>query len=421
MLRDFRHLLLGLLLPVMAAQAQIVVDVSGAHQRARPIAILPVQGDPGVRMDYIISSDLHKTGLFQPISPDTFPMRPDSPTAIDFGAFSGIGADYVVLGRMLGGANGQFTLSQVGDQALLANEPISDRDARMVAHKAADMILEKLTGQRGAFATSIAYVLEQDRGNARHYSLLVSDMDGSNRREIFSSAQPILSPAWSPDGRQLAYMTYQGNQSQLVVQDVGSGARRVVAQNEGMSSSPAFSPDGRSLAFAQSSNNNFDIYLLDLGSGTKTRLTDHAAIDTEPAFSPDGNTIYFTSDRGGSPQIYRMSRRGGGAERAVVGSGYTAGGDLSPDGSAVVMTRQSGGGYQIGLYDLGSGRFEALTNGRLDEGASFAPNGQLIIYATREGGQSVLKIINRLGGVAQTLSDPSERLRDPAWGPDPRN
>ncbi|MDO4776103.1 MAG: Tol-Pal system beta propeller repeat protein TolB [Cardiobacteriaceae bacterium] len=421
MLKDFRHLLLGLLLPVVTVQAQIVIDVSGAQQRGRPIAILPVQGDPGVRMDYIISSDLHKTGLFQPISPDTFPMRPDSPAAIDFAAFSGIGADYVVLGRMLGGANGQFTLSQVGDQALLANEQISDRDARMTAHKAADMILEKLTGQRGAFATQLAYVLEQDRGGSRYYALLVSDIDGANRREIFSSAQPILSPAWSPDGRQLAYMTYQGNHSQLVVQDVNSGARRVVAQNDGISSAPAFSPDGRSLAFAQSSNNNFDIYLLDLGSGTKSRLTDHAAIDTEPAFSPDGNYIYFTSDRSGSPQIYRMSRRGGGAERAVVGSGYTAGGDLAPDGRSIVMTRQSGGGYQIGLHDLSTGRFEALTNGRLDEGASFAPNGQLIVYASREGGQSVLKIINRLGGVAQTLSDPSGRLRDPAWGPDTRN
>ena len=231
--------------------------------------------------------------------------------------------------------------------------------------------------------------------------------------------EPILSPSWAPNGRAIAFVTYANHYAQIVIQELGGG-RRVVAQGNGISSAPAFSPDGNYLAFVQSDNNNPDIYLLNLASGGKTRLTDHSAIDTEPAFSPDGNYIYFTSDRSGSPQIYRMGRNGGSAERVVSGNGYSANSDLSPDGSSLVLTRQSGGGYQIGTYDLASKRFDALTNGRLDEGASFAPNGQLIIYATKEGGRSVLKVINSKGGVAQTLSDPNGRLRDPAWSPDTR-
>ncbi|MDO4643811.1 MAG: Tol-Pal system beta propeller repeat protein TolB [Cardiobacteriaceae bacterium] len=411
---------LSMLLSFTTAQAQVEVNVSGAQVAARPIAILPVQGDPGVKMDYIIASDLHKTGLFQPLAPNSFPALPASVAEINYAAWKQAGADYVVMGQMSGANAGQFTLNDVTSSSQLANDTLNDADARQLAHQAADWILFRLTGKRGVFGTKLAYVLEQGGANgSRRYTLLVSDVDGANRHEIYSSAEPILSPAWAPNGRAIAFVTYANNHAQIVIQDIGGG-RRVVAQGDGISSAPAFSPDGGSLAFVQSDNNNPDIYLLNLASGAKSRLTDHAAIDTEPTFSPDGNYIYFTSDRSGSPQIYRMGRNGGGAERVVSGSGYSANSDLSPEGNALVLTRQSGGGYQIGTYDLASKRFDALTNGRLDEGASFAPNGQLIIYATKEGGRSVLKVINSKGGVAQTLSDSSGRLRDPAWGPDTR-
>ena len=411
---------LCLLLPWTAAHAQVEVNVSGAQVAARPIAILPVQGDPGVKMDYLIASDLHKTGLFQPLDPKSFPENPASPAALQYPAWKQAGADYVVMGMMQGGNAGQFVLNDVNSASQLANENLHDADARQLAHQAADWILYRLTGKRGVFGTQLAYVLEQGGAKgARRYSLLVSDVDGANRREIYSSNEPILSPSWAPNGQAVAFVTYANHHAQVVIQNIGGGSR-VVAQGDGISSAPAFSPDGNYLAFVQSENNNPDIYLLNLASGAKSRLTDHAAIDTEPAFSPDGNYIYFTSDRSGSPQIYRMSRNGGGAERVVSGSGYSANSDLSPDGSSLVLTRQSGGGYQIGTYDLASKRFDALTSGRLDEGASFAPNGQLIIYATKEGGRSVLKVINSKGGVAQTLSDSNGRLRDPAWGPDTR-
>ena len=367
---------LSLLLPWFSAQAQVEVNVSGAQVAARPIAILPIQGDPGVKMDYLIASDLHKTGLFQPLDPSSFPAA----GADNYPAWKQAGADYVVSGNMQGGSSGQFSLGDINAGNVLASDNLSDADARQLAHQVSDWILYRLTGKRGVFGTQLAYILEQGGKNGRKYSLVVSDVDGANRRELYTSSEPILSPSWAPNGRAIAFVTYANHYAQIVIQELGGG-RRVVAQGNGISSAPAFSPDGNYLAFVQSDNNNPDIYLLNLASGGKTRLTDHSAIDTEPAFSPDGNYIYFTSDRSGS---------------------------------------QSGGGYQIGTYDLASKRFDALTNGRLDEGASFAPNGQLIIYATKEGGRSVLKVINSKGGVAQTLSDPNGRLRDPAWSPDTR-
>lgn len=415
-----RNLLaLAMLLPASLTFAQVSIDIPAAqHRAAIPIAIVPVAGD-SEQMDYIIASDLFKSGYFQPISPERFPNRPNSPSEIDYAQFANLGAQYVVLGRLQGGAGkAQFVMSQVGDQAVVMNEEIRGGSARMTAHLTADRILELLTGKRGAFATRVAYVLEQDRGGSRRYALIVSDVDGANRHEVASGSQPILSPAWSPDGRQLAYMTYAEHRAQIVVQGADGGGRRVVVQSDNTSSAPAWSPDGSQLAVSLSNaQGNMDIYLVGAGGGTPKRLTDHAGIDTEPVFSPDGGSIYFTSDRAGSPQIYRMGRGGGGAERVVVGGNYSSNAELSPDGQYMALTRQSGGGYQIGLYELAGGRFTALTKGSLDEGATFAPNGEMLMYTATEGGRSVLKLINLKGEVVQTLSDPSGRLRDPAWAP----
>lgn len=415
-----RALMLTCCLSAISVCAQVVVDVSGAMRAAQPIAVLPIQGDPGVKMEFIIASDLHKTGLFQPVAPEQIRNRPNSPAEIDYAEFSGLGASYVALGRTLdaNGSSAQFVLTQVANKKVIFNEQVSSVDARATAHLAADLILQRLTGVQGAFSSKVAYVLEQANAKGRLYSLIISDFDGANRQVAYSSAMPIVSPSWSRDGRQIAFMTYARNHAQLVVQDVASGSRRVVAEFEGTASSPSWSPEGRQLAISRADEQgNMDIYLLDLASGAQQRITNHAAIDTEPEFSPDGRFIYFTSDRAGNPQIYRMDRSGGNVNRAVVGGNYSTSSELSPDGQSMVLTRQSGGGYQIGLYQLGSGSFQALTNGRLDEGATFSPNGQMIMYTATEGGRTVIKMINLKGGVTQTLSDPSGRLRDPAWGP----
>lgn len=404
--------------------AQLAIDISGARRAAQPIAVLPVQDDPGTRIDSIVSSDLAKTGLFQPVAPNRIRNRPESPAQVDYDEFNRLGIDYLLMGRMLGdsaGHSAQFVLDRISDERVLFNQRISVPNVRYIAHQAADLVLERLTGVRGAFATRIAYVLEQRSGDSRRYRLIVSDVDGANRHEVFSGSLPILSPSWSPDGRQLAYMTYYNHHAQIVVQSLYGGARRVVAQAQGTISSPAWSPDGREIALSRADENgNIDIYLLDLASGGERRLTTHAGIDTEAVFSPDGRYIYFTSDRAGSPNIYRMNREGGAVTRAVFGGNYSSNSEISPDGRTMVLTRQSGGGYQIGLYDLTTRRFRALTDGRLDEGATVAPNGRLIMYTAMENGRSVIRMINLKGRVTQTLSDPSGQLRAPAWGPDTR-
>lgn len=423
MKKQMQAMLVALSLTAVSAFAQVAVNVSGAQRAAQPIAVLPVQSDPSGEMDYIISSDLYKTGLFQPIDPNRINNRPNSPAEVDYTEFSGLGADYIVLGRVLGenGGSAQFVLNQVSDKSVVFNEQLSAPDSRAMAHQVADLILQRLTGKRGAFATRLAYVLEQQGSNGRQYSLIVSDIDGANRQELYTSSSPILSPAWSADGRFLAYTTYANYNSQIVVQNVSSGSRQVIVQSQSTSGSPAWAPDGSQLAISRADDSgNMDIYLVSASGGNMQRLTTHAGIDTEPVFSSDGRYIYFTSDRAGSPQIYRMNRQGGGVTRAVVGGNYSTNGDLSPDGQSMLLTRQTGGTYQIGLYDLPSGRFTALTNGQLDEGASFAPNGQLAMYTAIENGRTVLKMINLKGGVTQVLSDPTGRLRDPAWGPDTR-
>ncbi|MDO4434987.1 MAG: Tol-Pal system beta propeller repeat protein TolB [Cardiobacteriaceae bacterium] len=401
--------------------AQVEVNVSGAKVGTKRIAVVPFVADGSGQVDFVISSDLHKTGQFQPIDPKTYPMRPTGPQELNFSQWQGLGADYVVIGRALNGQSSmvQFVLADVATGQILANEQVQQIDMRRAAHESADRILERLTGKRGAFATPIAYVLERGSGGNRSYALVVSDSDGANRKELVQSASPILSPAWSPNGRAIAFATYNGNQSQIVIQHLAGGSK-VVVQSRNTASAPSFSPDGRRLVYMQSVDGNADIFSIDLASGNSQRLTNHAAIDTEPTFSPDGRYIYFTSDRSGSPQIYRMNASGGGEQRIPISGSYSANASLSPDGQFLALTRQSGGGAQIGLYDLRHGRFEALTNGRLDEGASFAANGDMLIYATHEGGRSILKIINSKGGVAQTLSDPQGRLRNPAWAPEVR-
>lgn len=413
----------GLLLSVSSAFAQVAVNVSGAQRAAQPISILPVQNDPGVRMDYIISSDLYKTGLFQPISPNRIRNRPQSPAQIDYNEFSQLGVNYVLLGRMQNQNAGQFVLSGIASKNVLFNENIQGSNPRQTAHAAADAILQRLTGIPGAFATRIAYVMEQHSGSTRTYSLITSDIDGANRRVLVSSSQPIISPDWSPDGNSIAYMTYSnGSQSQIVVQSVAGSGHRVLVESYGTMGAPAFSPNGQQLVYSKADDNgNMNIFVVNIADGSQRQLTNSKGINTEPDFSSDGRYIYFTSDRVGSPQIYRMSSNGGNVSRAVVGGNYSTHGEISPDGKNIALTRQTGGGFQIGLYNLETKQFHALSNGKLDEGATFSPNGQMLLYTSDAGGHSVLKLINLKGGVTQTLSDPSAWLRDPAWGPNLRH
>ena len=403
-----KALLLSLLLGT--AQSQMEVNVSGANIEGKSIAVVPFQGD-GAKTDYVVAGDLKKSGIFNPIDPARLPAQPSSANGINYGQFQGI--DYLVVGQVNGGSSATVSVVDIGGQQTLATETLSAASPAGLGHEIADFVLGVLTGKRGVFSTKIAYVLEQGNGGQRLYNLVVSDVDGNDRKIIFKSATPIIGPSWAPNGQAIAFSTYANMRAQILIVNLGGG-HRVVAPSDATSSSPAFSKDGRTLAYVHSSGGKSNIFAVDLGSGSQRQLTNGNGINTEPAFAPDGS-IYFTSARDGAPKIYKMGPGGGNGQ--VVVSGYSSNGDISADGQTMSVTRQ---GSQVGLYHFGSGRFETITNGRFDEGASFAPNGQMLVYASKDGGRSVLKVINQKGGLVKTISDGSGRLRDPAWAPDNR-
>src|SRR5690606_18880035 len=290
---------------------------------------------------------------------------------------------------------------------------------RDVAHQVADAIYEKILGVRGAFWTRIAYITASGVGHDTRYALMVADADGWNPQEVVRSAEPLLSPAWSPDGNQLAYVSFERGNSEIYLQDIATGARQTLASFRGINGAPAFSPDGRRLALTLSKGGNPDIYVMDLASKSLQQVTTHYGIDTEPAWSADGSSLYFTSDRGGLPQIYQVSASGGSASRVTFEGNYNATASVSFDDKQLAVAQGAGNQYRIALMDrsLGSPRWSLLSPGSLDESPSFAPNASMLLYAAREGRRGVLYAVSTDGRVRQRLVLADGDVREPAWGP----
>ncbi len=406
------------------AAAVLTIRITQGAEGAQPIAIVPFATEASLPVDVaeIVAADLARTGRFAPIPDRDLPARPAEGSQVDFRDWRKLGTENLVIGRVRpeGGAYSvQFQLFDVFKGQQLAGYAIPARNdtLRRVAHKIADIIYEKLTGERGAFATRVAYVTES-RGatGSRRYALEVADSDGFNPHTVLDSTQPILSPAWSPDGRRLAYVSFEEGRSSVYVQELASGRRERVAAFEGINSAPAWSPDGTRLALTLSRDGNPDVYVLDLASRNLLRLTDNPAIDTEPNWAPDGASLLFTSDRGGKPQIYRVASSGGAAKRVTFEGDYNARAVHSPDGKRVAMIHGSRGSYRIGLLELDTGALRVLTETRLDESPSFAPNGAMVIYAS--GGRGgTLEAVSVDGRVRQRLSVSSGAVREPAWSP----
>jgi TolB protein len=372
----------------------------------------------------LISNDLTRSGRFAPIDERDMLQKPTTGVDMDFGDWSILGVEAVVIGSVTQtGQNAydvQFQLFDVfgRDQLVGYRMPASRGTIRRVAHRAADMIYEKLTGIKGVFDTKVAYVTAEQRGDGRLFSLIVSDQDGENDHKIMESNDPIMSPAWSPDSRRLAYVSFEGSHSSIFIQTLRTGNRIKVSSKPGINGAPAFSPDGRKLVLTLGGlDGNLDIHVMDINSRQTRRLTTHRAIDTEGSWSPDGRYIYFTSDRSGGPQIYRIAVSGGKAERISFEGSYNARPRLSPDGSKLAMVHLNRGNYRIAVMDLKRKDLLVLSAGRQDESPSFAPNSDTLIYATRQSRNGVLESVTADGLIRQRLASGQGDVREPVWSP----
>ena len=416
--RRFSAACLGLT-ALPAAQAQFRVEISGIGATQLPIAVVGFrdEGRSPQPMSAIVRADLERSGVFRIVDSSGTLDERGQPAYADWRAR---GADALVAGSVSRLADGRFDvrfkLWDVVKGVELAGQALAvpAADLRLAAHRVADEIHEKLTGERGVNATRIAYVVRV----GRHYELRVTDADGEGGQVALASAQPIISPAWSPDGRWLAYVSFETGKPVVMVQDVSSGERRALASFRGSNSAPAWSPDGKRLAVTLTRDGISQLYLIDVDGGNLRRLTTTPAIDTEAIYSPDGRALYFVSDRGGSPQIYRMPADGGPAERVTFGGAYNISPALSPDGRTMAYVNRDGGGaFRVMTMDLSGGAPAAVSDTRDDESPSFAPNGRLLIYATRVQGRDVLMTTTLDGKIRTRLLSSGIDVREPAWGP----
>jgi len=421
------------------ARAELQIEITQGVDTALPIAVVPFgwQGSgaaPPLDAAAIVAADLKRSGRFAPLDRKDMLQQPTTGAEVKFDDWRRQGSEVLVIGRVLQPSPGQYEIQfQVfdvlrGEQLLGYRQPATAADYRRSAHRVADLIYEKLTGVRGVFSTRIAYVTVvrspgQAAGQVKSsYRLVIADADGENPRVMVESPEPIMSPAWSPDGRQLAYVSFEARRSEIYVQDLRSGTRKRVSARPGVNGAPAWSPDGRQLAVSLSRpDGNLDIYTLDITTQVLTRLTSGSAIDTEPAWSLDGSQIYFTSDATGAPQVYRVPSGGGSAQRVTFEGSYNARPRVAPDGKQLAVVHNDRGNYRIAVVDLARSSTQVLSDGRLDESPSFAPNGEMLIFATREGARGVLATVSANGRIKQRISALEGDVREPAWSPFPPN
>jgi TolB protein len=409
----------------LGARAQLTIDITTSGARQLPIAVLPMAGESAQpqSVSEVVGADLQRTGLFRLVNVAGVTPVPVDPSEVNFPDWSSRNAEALVIGKIDPAGEGRlevrFRLFDVQKQAQLASYSyvVAPAQLRATAHRIADVIYEKLTGDKGVFSTKVTYVVK--RGT--RYELQVADADGYNAQSVLASNEPIMSPSWSPDGSRIAYVSFDQKKPIVVVQNLSQGTTQVVANFRGNNSAPAWSPDGQSLAVALSKDGLTQIYRIPAGGGTAHRLTDSSDIDTQPAYSPDGQWIAFTSDRGGTPQVYRMPAGGGPAQRLTFEGNYNVGPRYSPDGRFVAFVRRDGGRYQIATLELATGQVQVLTDGTLDDSPTFAPNGKMILYEAQVGGKGQLAAVSGDGRVRQRLTSAAGDVQDPAWGPMPTN
>lgn len=419
---NFLRLLFGACLLAIAipSSAQFRVEVSGVGMTQLPIAVAAFRGDDAApqKMGAIVQADLERSGQFRGL--DASGPVLDELSRPELSLWRQKGADALVTGSVTRLADGRFDIrfrlwdvargQDLGGQSYV----VVVGDLRQSAHHIADFVYEKLTGEKGVFSTRIAYVTKV----AERFNLWVADSDGENAQSALTSPEPIISPAWSPNGAQLAYVSFESRKPVVYAHDVATGKRRLLANFRGSNSAPAWSPDGRSLAVTLSLTGGSQLYVIDTaGSGAPKRLAQSTNIDTEPAYSPDGRSIYFVSDRGGSPQIYRMPASGGNADRVTFTGSYNISPAVSPDGRWLAYISRISGAFKLHVMELATGSAASITDTGNDERPSFAPNSKLIVYATQIQGRETLMTTTVDGKLKARLAGQAGDIREPDWGP----
>jgi TolB protein len=397
---------------------QVRVEITGVGATQIPVAMGPFRDETasGQALSAIIKSDLERSGAFRVIDADP---GMDERSTVDLTQWRGRGADALVAGSVSKLVDGRFDVrfklwDAVRNEALLGqSKVVLPADLRLAAHRIADEIHFKLTGEPGVFATRIAYVLK----SGKRYSLHITDPDGEGGQVALASPEPIISPAWSPDGKQLAYVSFESQKAVVWIQDLGTGARRRLANFRGSNSAPAWAPDGKRLAVTLSQDGPAQLYTMPVAGGAATRLVRSNAIDTEAVYAADGRLVYFVSDRGGGPQIYRVGADGSAVERITFNGDYNISPAVSPDGRQLAFVTRQSGAFKLMLQDLLTGTVTPLTDTQDDESPSFAPNGRLIVYATRQRGVDVLMTTTLDGKIKTRLLSTGADMREPAWGP----
>lgn len=412
---------LALLSAPFTAHAAMEIQVIGGAANKIAVALVPFQtavGQPTPALTDIVGDDLTRSGQIKLIEP-AGGGQPVEPGQVNYGVWRGKGAEAMVIGQVIALPGGRFEvrfrLMDVIKQTQLTgfSYNITAAQWRATAHQIADIVYEKLTGTPGAFSSRIAYVQKQ----GKRYELRVADADGQNPRTVVRSDEPVISPAFSPDGTQLAYVSFEDKKPIVYVQSLQTGSRRKVAAYKGSNSAPAWMPNGQRLAVVLTRDESSQIYLINADGGNASRLTQGGSISTEPVFSPDGQHVYFTSDRGGSPQIYRVATSGGEPKRVTFNGSYNVSPTISPDGRHLAYISRDEGRFRVMLQELASGQTRVLTDTTRDESPSFAPNGQSVLYATVIGGRGVLGTVTLDGRTRSRLSESGIDAREPDWGP----
>jgi TolB protein len=421
---------LALILACPLARAEFVVEVTKGQTEAIPIAVVPFASAQLTAASFdvaqLVSDDLERSGRFKTMDRKDMIDQPHTGTSIGFDDWRRLNNDYMVVGTMQADGTDRFSITYelynvLTKQRLLGFQISANRPGlRSASHQIADAVFEKILGIRGAFSTRIAYISVLGHLPDKTFQLIVADADGENPRVVMQSHEPLMSPSWSPDGSSLAYVSFEARLPTVYVQILKTGERRIVSSHAGVNQAPAWSPDGKKLALVLSTRDgNLDVYILDLTTQQLTRITDDPGIDTEPQWSKDGQSIYFTSDRAGGPQIYKVGIRPGDKPRRLTFQGsYNARPRISPDESQLAFVTQENGDYRIATMDLrGRGDVQVLTKGHFDVSPCYAPNGAVLIYASRDKGRGVLALVSADGRVQQRLVSSEGELQEPAWAP----